>query len=405
MMDTFMKIETIKKFPHSLPNDEESLIRVYPYKFPPINKYFEKQAEKFFNDPRGYTKYTYWAQEEMFAGFEVIKDTYEQGDQDDLAFLVDIDQQLSKLFCYRFWPVNYLFADGMWHEYFVENLKAFVRQFVDITDDIEDYEEQVLIVERDLMQTEYADLYLQQALGGIEIVNLLSKDNKVGKMFVNALENHDKMSKKELEKIWEKVGKYVISLREKAPKKIVYSKPAKTKEESIAREFLVPIGQVSMRGSMAPLYAFLTHVVEFNEENKALLRRHEDMKDRIKMWFDMAKANLSKEDYKFFERCYQQSRNLSIAKDTMGEIDPFYLPFWFGDIHSKIKTILAKTTDCDPKMGTGHGGMFSRIVWYLPGELQAKVMTPDKVPYKLKGNKKKLLEKSQAWNAWEHYRE
>ena len=51
----------------------------------------------------------------------MLKKEFEKGDQENLEFLVVTDQKLNKLFCFRFWPVNYLFADGPIHEFYVEN--------------------------------------------------------------------------------------------------------------------------------------------------------------------------------------------------------------------------------------------------------------------------------------------
>lgn len=402
-----MKInKTIIKFPRNLPNDIEGLIFYYPNKFPPIVEYFEEVAKKFVTDPIAYKSYAYWAQEEMFAGFEEIKTDFEKGNKEDLEFLVEIEQRLCKLFCYRFWVVNYLFADGLWHEYFVDNLKNLIRKFVDITEDIEDYEQQVLSVERDLLQTDYADLYLVQALNGVKAFNLLSKDENVGKIFLEAVDNFKTLSKEELEKVWEKIGQYIIDISSKHQGTIrFFSKEPATNQEALLRVFLLPINQVQMRDSMVPIYAFLTHIVEFKKENEDLLQRYNEMKERIKYQFDLAKGKLSAEEFELFKLCYDQSRNLSMSKDTMGEVDPFLLPFWYGEIHHRIKEILAKDTKCDPKTPIGQGGMFYNLVWFLPEKLKAKVMTPDYEPYVLRGNKEEVLKNSPSWNAWEHPRE
>lgn len=398
-----MKSETIKQFPKNLPNDLEWLMLYYPMKFPPVMAYFEEMAKKFFDKPQEYKQYAYWAQEEMFAGFELIKNRYDNEKNKSLEFLVDIDQQLGKMFCYRFWVVNYLFADGIWHEYFVENLKNLNRKVIDIEDDIEKYEQKVLSAERDLLQTDYADIYLQQAISSVEAVDLLLNDKQVGGLFKQTMENFEKLSEKEINSAWERIGNHIMEIRKKITK-IENSNKSAGHNMDICNAFILPINQVEMRRSMKPLFAYLTHMVEFFAENKDLKIRHQQMKQRIKDYFKTAELKLSKKDFAFFKLCYEQSRNLSMSKDIMGEIDQFMLPFWFDEIHEQIK-IMLKDNGCDPNYIIGHGGMFYYLVWFLPNDLKAKVMTPDNTSYELKGNKDEILKSSKAWNEWEHYRE
>src|SRR5687768_14312491 len=161
------------KFPGSLPNDVEAFMFFYPRKFPLIVSYYEEVAKKVAKDPKAFQEYGNWAKEELWKGYEKINKDYQNGDQNNLEFLVDIDQRMHKLCCFRFWVVNYLFADGPLHDYFVTNLKALIRKFIDATEDIEDYEQKVILAERDLMQTDYADLYLESAMSDIKTAELI----------------------------------------------------------------------------------------------------------------------------------------------------------------------------------------------------------------------------------------
>lgn len=385
-----MKIdERFFKFPGHLPNDLEGFIFYYPQKFPPIVPYFEEVAQKIGTNPQGYKDYGYWAQKQMFAGITRIKKDFEKNDQENLEFLVNIDQKLGKLFCYRFWVVNYLFADGPLHEFYVDNLKNLVRKFIDITEDVEDYEQKVIQYQRDLLQTDYADLYLQQALSGVEIIKILSNNPRTKDLIDKALKIIKSDKKDWLEKLWEKIIEVIQDKNDPDYK-------------DLQELFLVPLNQVKMRGNMTPLFAFLTHMIEFKQENEELKIRYEDMKVRIQELIDQAKNRLSVEDFELFKICYNQARNFSMFKDVMGEVDPFLIPFWFGVIHKKIKEILSKTTKCDPAYPTGHGAMFSYIVWFLPKQLKDKVMTPDYEPYEFTENVEEILKRSDMWNAWSH---
>lgn len=395
-----MKIdEGFFKFPRHLPNDLEGFIFYYPVKYPPIVPYFEEVARKIGADPQGYKDYGYWAQKQMYAGITRIKEDYEKGDIEDLEFLVRIDQRLSKLFCYRFWVVNYLFADGPLHEFYVDNLKNLVRKLVDITEDIEDYEQRVIQVQRDLLQTDYADLYLQQALKGVEIIAILEKNQRAKPLLEEAFEifkssdeneQGSSTSKKEkVEKVWEKMAEIIQDESDPDHKDFKWM-------------FLLPLNQVKMRKTMVPLYAFLTHTVEFKEENEILKIRYEEMKMRIKDLFEQAREKLPEEEFEMLRMCYNQSRNLSMFKDVMGDVDAFLLPFWFGVVHKKIKEILSKTTKCDPTYPTGHGAMFSYIAWFLPKDLKDKVISPDYEPYEFNEDVEEILKRSDMWNAWSH---
>ncbi len=368
-----MKIDKhLLKFPQTLPNDLESFMLFYPEKFPAIVDYYEEIAPKIAGDPKAYEKYGFWARDELFEGFEKIKNDYEKGDQDDLAFLVEIDQRFHKLTCYRFWIVNYLFPDGPIHEFYVNSLKDLIHKFVDVGEEVEEYEDKVVKIQRDMLQSDYADLYLQQALGGVNFVKLL-EENKKTKLLLNEaidlIDQHSSKNTQKINSIWDRLLE-VISKDT--------SKNATTLKEVLA----IPFAQAKMRGSQHPVYNMLTHAVEFREENKMLAERHDSMKQQINILLRQAKEKLDADDYTLFEVAYQQSRNFAMFKDIMGDIDRFLLPLWFG-LHDKVKKILLKTTSIKP-VPTGHSAMFKLLVWYLPPDLKTKVMTPDLAPFDLK---------------------
>jgi hypothetical protein len=59
-----------------------------------------------------------------------IKKEFEQCKNKDLRFLIRTDQRLHKLFCYRFWIINYLFCDGPLHRFYSEKLKEFAEKIL-----------------------------------------------------------------------------------------------------------------------------------------------------------------------------------------------------------------------------------------------------------------------------------
>ncbi len=372
MTDIFMKIdEHLLKFPRYLPNDLEAFMVFYPNKFPLIVSYFEKVAKKIGADSKAYQEYGDWAHDELFAGFEKIKKDYEQGDQTSLEFLIDTDQRFHKLICFRFWIVNYLFADGPLHDYFVDNLKNLIRKFIDVTEDIEDFEGKVVRIQRDLLQGDYADLYLRQALSGVDLMKLLNENPKTRKLVDKAtklIDAHSHRDAGEINVIWDKVTEIVKN----------ESDPEST---LLREELLIPLEQAKMRNSPLPIYNMLTHAVEFRVENKELAKRSGGMQEKINDLMSQAKQGLTPEEFELFELSYQQARNFSMYKDIMGEIDGPLLPLWFG-IHHKIKAILSKDRELKFRP-TGHSAVFYYFVWYLPMELQHRVMTPDLTPFSL----------------------
>ncbi len=361
------------KFPQTLSNDLEGFLRFYPYKFPPIISYYESVVKNVFDNPKKFRKYGDWAQKELLVGFAKIKKDYGNGDKNDLEFLVSIDQRFNKLICYRFWIVNYLFSDGPLHEFFISNLKRLIYKIVDVGNDAEDFEEKISSLQRDLIQTDYADLYLLDSFGGQKILEILSKDPEIKKLLNRAIilidENVDKNEKK-INLIWDKVYN------------IIQRKDFKVLKEKL---LLTPIEQTKMRGGDRTLiYNALTHAVEFRKGNKKLIERHALMKKKIRRIKFEAKKKLNKKEYELFVLSYEQVKNLAMYKDVMGMIDPVLLPLWLGEIQVKMKKLLKKQGIKFIDEPTGHAGTFYFFVWYLPDELKAKVMTPDLTDFDLK---------------------
>lgn len=363
-----MKLDQrLLKFSRTSPNDLEGFMLFYPNKFPPIVPYYEEVAQKIGADPKAYEEYGNWAHEELFTGFDKIKKDYDNGDQNNLEFLVSIDQRFHKLFCYRFWVVNYLFADGPLHEFFVDTLKNSVRKFTEIGEDVEEYEARVAQIQRDLIQSEYADLYLRQALSGVELVKLLNTHSKIKSLFeevVELIDEHSQDKTDQINAIWDKVVSIIKNKND-------------SQNSNLRKKLAIPLQQAEFRKTMLPVYNMLTHAVEFREENQKLAQRQEELKERIQELLKLAKQRLTAEEYQLFELSYFQAANFSKFKDVMGELDPFLLPVWFG-IHGKVKKILNT-----PPRPTGHAAMFYFLVWYLPTELKAKVFSVDTAPFNL----------------------
>jgi hypothetical protein len=362
--------ERLLKFPRVIPNDLEGLIFLYPDKFPPIISEFEAIVPTIASDPVAFRAYGDKSREELGAAFEKIKHDYENGDDTDLDFLISIDERFSKIYCYRFWIVNYLLPDGPIHDYIVDTLKDLIRKFVDMTEDIEDFEQKVVRIQRDLLQSDYADLYLKQALEGVKSLELLEKNDKIAALLpsvITLIDEHKHENTPKINEVWNQV--YDIIKND-------------DNTQELQGAMAVALSQVEMRSSTLPLYNMLTHAVEFREENIRLTQRHKDIGGIIDEYKKHAQEILDPEEYGLFILCYEQARNFTMYKDIMGTIDEVLLPTWFG-LHAKIKKILLDSGEVIRQRPTGPTAVCAHFVWYLPPHLKDKAMTADLVPFDL----------------------
>ncbi len=376
MKEWYMKLDLhFLQFPRHLPNDLEGFIYFYPRKFPQIVKAYTEAAKKVCIDPKEFEKLGNIHHDELFAGFEKIKKDYDKGDQKDLAFLVDIDARLHKLYCFRFWVVNYLFSDGPLHEYYIDKIKYYSRRLVEVGDlDVEDFEAQISQVQRNLMQSDYADLYLLNALNGVKLMQVL-RDKKMHKLINDVKKLIEKQDKKENSKIFKLLDPVIDEAYEK---KNNFGK-------KLAKALEIMIEQAEFRKTRMPIYNMIIHAIEFEKENLDLDKRHDQMTKRIKELLNLAQKKFTKDEYEELKISYQMARNFIKYKDVMGSIDPLLLPFWFK-LLGQIYRVLKKTNKnfAVPPSSFGPGGMFYALGWYLPDDLKVKVYNPDFKEFSLK---------------------
>lgn len=383
-----MKIDPhILKFPRSLPNDEQQFMTYYPYKFPRVIEYFEQKAQELYNKPEAYSQFVRDEFNELEAAVNKVNEEYGRGDQTNLEFLVDIDQKFNKVFCFKFWVINYVFADGPLHEFYVDQLKAFARKMVDVSDDVEEYEQRIIQIQRDLLQTDYADIYLVQALHGVIVMDFLEQDEfskTILDKIIPLIDEHDDKNNEDIIELWKPIVGKVLEPSD-GHYKALTDKPADFNFRTLLDlpPLDLPLNQVRMRKTPFPLYSFLNHTVEFRKQNKELQERYENMKQTIAQIFVEAKGKLSEEEYADFQLSYEMSKCFSMSKDIMGNVDPILIPVWERDVHTKVHDILAK----DHKVrypSVNHSSMFASFVWYLPDNLKSKVMSVDDTPFNIK---------------------
>ncbi len=381
MKAMFMKIDPhILKFPLSLPNDQQDFMIYYPYKFPKVIDFFEEKAKELFDKPIEYAKFVQDQFKELEAAVNKVNQEYQNGNQADLAFLVNIDQKFNRVFCFKFWVINYVFADGLIHEFYVDQLKAFARKMVNVSDDIEEYEQRIIQIQRDLLQTDYADIYLVQALHGVMVMNFFERDEfskNIIEQIIPLIDEHSDKNDARIIELWKPIADKILDASDNH-----YSAIKDKPDDFNFRTLLdlapldLPLTQVRMRKIPFPLYSFLSHAVEFRKQNITLQERHANMKSTIEEIFDEAKDKLDTEEYNDFRLSYEMARSFSMSKDIMGNVDPILIPVWQGDVHKKIYEILSR--DNSVRYPTvNHASMFGSFVWYLPSDLKSQVMSVD----------------------------
>jgi len=361
------------KFPKSIPNDIEGFMAYYPWKFPGIVLEYEKSAEKYHLHPEEFRKFSFAFKKELNIGVRRMKKKYESDRNHSLEFLVELDEKISKLYCYRFWIINYLFCDGPLHTFYVDKIREYVRK-VGVAPGVELETEEAYLkeMERNLLQGDYADVYLMNALAGIKVMDILENYREVKEDF--------KFLKKAVsEKNNQKTYKLIDKIVARAEK----NKETNHLAKSLINNLLLVLNQVKMRKNRFPLYTKIIHDIEFYEQNKELKRKHRKIKREIKKIFELAKEKLSAKEYSEFKTCSLMSSELSESKDTLGETDLVLLPFWF-DVLYEIQEKLPCSKKHKKDLVKGVGSIFYSLVWYLPPELKAKVFTPDESPFELK---------------------
>ncbi len=382
-----MKIDPhVLQFPKSLPNDEQQFMTYYPYKFPKVIEFFEEKAQELYDKPEAYAQFVQDQFKELSAAVDKVNEEYQKGDQTDLTFLVDIDQKFNKVFCFKFWVINYVFADGLIHEFYVDQLKAFARKMVDVSDDIEEYERRIIQIQRDLLQTDYADIYLVQALHGVIVMNFFEQDEfskKIISEILPLIDQHDAKNNEKIIELWQPIVDKILD-----PSDDHYNALTERADDFEFHTLLdlapleLPLNQVRMRKIPFPLFSFLSHTLEFRKQNEKLTERHNSMKATIEEIFTEAQGKLSEEEYNDFRLSYEMSKNFSMSKDIMGNVDPILIPVWEGDVHGKIHKILSQD-QAVRYPSVSHASMFGSFVWYLPDELKSKVMSVDNTPFNL----------------------
>lgn len=357
----------ILNLPSSLPNDREGFCMFFPSKYPLINKEYTEVVKKVAFDPQAFCDYADKQREEMIAGWEKIKAEYDslpEKKQHELKNLVYYEQRISRLYCMKFWLVNYLLADGPLHDFYVSNIRHFVEVFVDSNIDPVVYQTEVQEIVNTLLKADYTDTYLEQAIASVELLALLRQYPHINETIYTISKNIQAANKSETQKGVKLLFKQIQELNDKKIMDFLWK----------------PMDQAAYRKGDYPVYGFLQQMIEFEQENNMLADRQKLVDSKLKEIFALAKEKLSKDDFELFTICYKQANNLSRYKEINGVLDTVLLPFWYRELYGNIFVHLKKKYPHLKPLGSGNGNgsiMFTYFVWLLPDDLKLYVMTDD----------------------------
>lgn len=353
--------DSIFVFPTHLPNDLEGFMYFYPKKFPAIVAYYETRAREFFLDPEGFSSFVEECLSDIYPRFEAIKKSYEGEPNKDIRFLLEIDGQLQKLYAFRFWVINYLFADGPLHEFYVNQVRACIPKLIDHTLETEQYEYTLANAERNLLQSEYSDLYLLNALKSVDLVTHLQTDELGQKVYREIQEklatekNASTTANTDMDSLVDRI-----------------MSPEDDWSRAVAGYMSLQVEQALFRKTREPIYQMLIQAVEFENENRTLKERQAGLADEVTELLKKAKNTLPDEEYRVFYQSYLMARHLAEAKDQMGNVDPVILPFWF-DLLDQIGDAIPNYT----KTLVGPGAVFYEFAWHVNDADKAFIFTPD----------------------------
>lgn len=356
------------EFPASIPNDIEGYMVYFPKKFPLLLEQYEKLVAKYWDKPKELDEYCKGLIDELWTGYGRIKKDFQKTPKEKrtLKFLINIDERLQKLNCYRFWIVNYALCEGPLNNYFIEELQKYVHELVENEDEDTETEEREKLL-RLLLKGDYKDLYVINALGGLHIYKSLKECTATQELCAELENKIGSVEDKELYKIVDKILEKTS--REKNNSQL----------EKFFRHMKEPLDCSSVKGDLSVVYVTIIQAIEFNNKNVLLQKEYRNIKNTLKEVFRRAEDKLSKEDFKKFILAYTMLMKFKKFKDDFGEIDSDWLPLWLSQLIPELREhINDKSTNL-----IGQGSVFYHFAWLLPPYLLKQVFKPDNTPFEV----------------------
>ena len=352
-------------FPKTLINDIEGFIFYYKKKFPKmVDKYLDIM-KRYCNDPDELRKLCMNESAEMIRISKKFVEFYKIDSIKNLRKLIEIDQKLNKLSCFKFWIYNYLLCEGPLHFFHVEKIKEISEKLAEGDNPEErDYEKER--IEKMLIQTDYTDFYVENLIRSMKIRDELAKHPEF-EIYVSKFENFKNTD-------YKKINDLVKELSDKI-------KLDKEKYKVLWEEFVPLLKICDIQGTNFPMTSVIRMGFEHKENAVRYQKEHKKLREEIEKIFVKAKKNLSHEDHQQLNTSYKMLKLLAECKDLFGESDTIILPFWFR----LIKIIAEKMGK--PELGLGQGSSYYNFVWNVPDHIKGMIYEIDNTDF----NEEKLF--------------
>lgn len=362
-------------FPTSLPNDIEDYRIFFRRKFPEVIRIYQGIAEKYWDKPEELDGFCQKLVKELWQGYNQIKSDFHSIDKDKRTteFLLNIDQRLQKLYCFRFWIINYALCEGPIHKFYTDMISRFAEILgEDENPEIEN--KNIEKIERILLRGDYKDLYLINALNGIEVYRSLKGLNKI-KDIVNELEKE--VNDGNEKNAYELIDKIILFLKneDKTDPKI----------KKIFEDLKEALGCSIVKGDNSVVYVTIIGAIEFYEKNIELEIEYKNIKEEIKRIFNAAENKINKQEFDELKSAYEMLLKLKKFKDDFGSIDSEILPLWMVELQPELEEkIKAPKRSCTG----GPGSTFYSFPWHMdnyPNFLQ-KIFRIDNSDFNVKNS-------------------
>ncbi len=358
------------KFPKSIVNDIEGFVFYYKMKFPKVVDRYLDLVKKYYNNPGELRKICIEESDEMVRiskkFIEFYKDIEKTG---DLKKLIEIDQKLNKLSCFKFWIYNYLLCEGPLQTFHIEKISEISENLAE-GDTVEEIEYEKERTEKILIQTDYTDFYVENLLRSIKIRGELEKFQEL-KEYLSKFQDSKSLGFKKANEISKKLSEEI--------------KKDKEKYKILWEEFKELLGVCEIQDSYLPLSSVIRMGFEYKERALKYEENHEQLKKDIESIFVKARKNLSDEDYKQLNISYKMLRLLAESKDLFGKSDDLTIPFWF----KLIRKIAEKLKN--QNLALGQGTSYYSFVWHVPDNIKGIIYKIDSTDF----NEEELFKDSQ----------
>jgi two-component sensor histidine kinase len=297
-MGSFIKPE-IYEYPSEIYNEWE-VLEIYRIQFPEIVQEYESVVRKTFLNPKGYSKIVQEKSEIFDSELKKIIETY---NEKKLSFeeLIELSKQLHYTYAFNFWIISYAYNEGPIINVYTNLIENLLKKIYFNQND-------VLKAKELFLRTDYIIFYHKILLDSIVIADMLNQIHEVSLDLQKA------------------------RMHFMQPKNVIFDEillKLKNSEEDLAKKLLKKLDRHLKKNNLAPIYNLFNQAIDYYEKNKILDLELKDIGLRVNLILNLAKEQLSEEDYNTLVNLYFLIKEMLKAKDeTYGRKDPELFAFW-----------------------------------------------------------------------------